>query len=118
VPGAEQAGLLELLDAPTTLAGLFTDATLSAARFRAAATKLVTLASTRAPTGRVRLFGEMVSILWEQGDISGAVELEHLWNGLAADFRFSLLCSYPAAAGRGPRADDLCNAHTTVAWPG
>jgi CheY-like chemotaxis protein len=115
---AEQAGLLELFDATTTLAGLLVEGSLSPARVRAVGTKLVTAATARAPAGRLRIFGEMVSLLWEQGDVSGAVELEHVWSSLAAEYHFSLLCSYPAAAGHGPHADDLCNAHTTVAWPG
>jgi CheY-like chemotaxis protein len=117
VPALESAGLLELFDAEETLAGLLTNGSLSAARFRVLATKLITTAAARATSGRVRVFGEMVAILWQQGDVSAAVELEQLWNALTPELPFSILCSYPATASRGRRADDLCNVHTTVVWP-
>lgn len=45
----------------------------------------------------LRAFGEMVALLWHQGNVSGAMALETLWNDLAEDRQFSLLCSYPAA---------------------
>jgi anti-sigma regulatory factor (Ser/Thr protein kinase) len=45
----------------------------------------------------VRVFGEMVALLWSRGDVVAALELEALWNDLARDRRFLLLCAYPAA---------------------
>jgi len=46
----------------------------------------------------VRAFGEMVALLWHQGNVSGAMALETLWNDLAEDRQFSLLCAYPTTA--------------------
>ena len=47
-------------------------------------------------TGRpVRVFGEMVSLLWEAGHVNAALELESLWNELAAEIPFTLYCAYP-----------------------
>jgi hypothetical protein len=43
----------------------------------------------------VRVFGEMVSLLWDAGLIDAAVELEVLWNELGVQYPFSLLCAYP-----------------------
>ena len=49
-----------------------------------------------AKTGQpVRVFGEMVSLLWDAGLIDAAVELEVLWNELGVQYPFSLLCAYP-----------------------
>lgn len=42
----------------------------------------------------VRAFGEMVDLLFKDGNIEGAVVLEELWNELASTYRYSLLCAY------------------------
>ena len=51
----------------------------------------------RAQSGgrRVRAFGEMVAILWAQGNNGATVQLEHLWSRLCHDKTFSLFCAYP-----------------------
>lgn len=41
------------------------------------------------------VFGEMVAVLWEQGNKSGALRLEKLWNDLLNDRAFHLHCAYP-----------------------
>jgi MEDS: MEthanogen/methylotroph, DcmR Sensory domain len=43
----------------------------------------------------VRVFGEMVALLWNEGNARGAVRLEDLWNNLAKKIPFTLLCAYP-----------------------
>lgn len=42
----------------------------------------------------VRLFGEMVSLLAEQGHPAEAIQLEELWNELSRHHNFTLFCSY------------------------
>jgi len=42
----------------------------------------------------VRAYGEMVDLLWKDGNIEGAIALEELWNDLAVKYSFSLLCAY------------------------
>lgn len=44
---------------------------------------------------KIRIFGEMVALLWSEGNQQGAVELEKLWNQLAELHSFSLYCAYP-----------------------
>ena len=44
----------------------------------------------------VLVFGEMVSLLWDAGLISAAIEVEVMWNELGDQHPFSLLCAYPA----------------------
>jgi hypothetical protein len=46
---------------------------------------------------RVRAFGEMVAILWAQGNHGATVALEALWNGFMKKEAFSLFCAYPKA---------------------
>ena len=49
----------------------------------------------------IRFFGEVVAILWDGGDLFGALSLEGLWNDLGARRAFSLYCAYPLAAIAG-----------------
>jgi len=44
---------------------------------------------------RVAAFGEMVSLLWADGNAHAAIRLEQLWNNLARTHSFSLRCAYP-----------------------
>ena len=44
---------------------------------------------------RLRAYGEMVDVLWRDGNREGAVRLEELWNEIAGFYSFSLLCAYP-----------------------
>jgi hypothetical protein len=43
----------------------------------------------------IRVFGEMVALLWAEGNVTGALALETLSNDLAAKRRFFLMCAYP-----------------------
>ena len=72
-----------------------------------------------APAGRpVRIFGEMVSLLWDAGLIDAAIEVEAMWNELGAQYPFSLLCAYPArpavCAHQLDALTEVCRAHTQV----
>ncbi len=42
----------------------------------------------------VRGYGEMVDLLWKDGNTDGAIRLEELWNELADQYAFALLCAY------------------------
>lgn len=75
-----------------------------------------------AASGRpVRAYGEMVALLWEAGNVPAAVELERLWNDLAAETTFTLLCAYPSVQVSDPRHDrsreEVCGLHTGVLGP-
>jgi MEDS: MEthanogen/methylotroph, DcmR Sensory domain/Histidine kinase-like ATPase domain len=68
----------------------------------------------------VRVFGEMVALLWEQGNVTGALQLETLWNELARSHRFSLRCAYPMSALHGATLTDatrVCDLHSHVSPP-
>ncbi len=66
----------------------------------------------------VRIFGEMVALLWDAGQAGAALEVEAMWNELAAQFSFSLLCAYPLWSVTGPgqvdQVTEVCRAHTAV----
>jgi hypothetical protein len=50
-----------------------------------------------AAAGRVRAFGEMVDVLWGQGNVEAALELEQLWTDLQQTVPFTLMCGYAAS---------------------
>ena len=61
---------------------------------------------------RVRLFGEMVSLLWRV-DVLAASRLEELWNEAIATHSVSLLCTYALDRGRYRYLpDSLVDAHS------
>ena len=51
------------------------------------------LCASRQPSP-IRAFGEMVDLLWRKGKTAAAIRLEILWNQLASDYDFELLCGY------------------------
>jgi anti-sigma regulatory factor (Ser/Thr protein kinase) len=68
----------------------------------------------------VQVYGEMVALLWAQGDAGAALELEELWNVLARTRDFALLCGYPTTALETAglaEASAACAAHTAVLPP-
>jgi hypothetical protein len=66
----------------------------------------------------IRIFGEMVSLLWDAGLASAAIEVEVMWDELRAQFPFSLLCAYPAeSASCAHHLDaltEVCRIHAEV----
>ena len=69
-------------------------------------------------SGPVRIYGEMVAVLWAEGKTRAAIWLEELWNELATRHAFSLLCGYPMS-GFAEQPDSLsflqvCHTHTHV----
>ncbi len=66
----------------------------------------------------VRVFGEMVALLWDAGLTDLAVDVEAMWNELAAQHPFSLVCGYCEPAVGDLAAFDalteICGAHAAV----
>jgi PAS domain S-box-containing protein len=67
---------------------------------------------------RVRVYGEMVALLWAAGDTEAAIALEGCWNHLAETHEFELLCAYPMSAFKDPARsaafEQICGTHSTV----
>jgi hypothetical protein len=67
--------------------------------------------------GGVRAFGEMVALLWKEGNRSAAIELEALWNDLAKVYSFALFCAYPKdelVEDGNHAVQHICGAHSLV----
>ena len=46
----------------------------------------------------VRAYGEMVALLWDDGLVNAAIQLEAMWNELGRAHSFSLFCGYPVGS--------------------
>jgi PAS domain S-box-containing protein len=120
VNGESARDALVMLDARTTLDMFMDDSAPDPARFQANVGRVIEDASKDGTGAKrvVRAYGEMVDVLWAEGNIEAALRLEELWNELAESFEFSLLCAYAmnrfndAADGEGLRR--ICEAHTHV----
>lgn len=118
VAKARRSRRLVLLDARKTLAQFMVGNAPDARRFRMVIGSVIEGCVGREPTVPMRAYGEMVDLLWKDGNTEGAVQLEDLWNDLAHSYRFSLLCAY--SMGNFCRASDadqfrrICGQHTRV----
>lgn len=61
-------------------------------------------------------YGEMSPVLWLEGNVIAALQLETLSSALQQEKRFSLLCAYPLSetSGGPGKLADLCARHTDV----
>jgi hypothetical protein len=116
VAAHQAAGLYVALDAFETMDRFMVADWPNAASFWQVISPIIARAAeARAP---VHVFGEMVALLWGFGRVSAAIEVEAMWNELAAQYSFSLLCSYPADSVRGDQHQDalaeVCRVHASV----
>lgn len=90
---ATREGRYQALDAAEVLAMFMDDGAPDPVRFEEVAGSLL----DRAMAGgrRVKVYGEMVALLWADGDVRSTIALEDLWNDLAVAREFALLCAYP-----------------------
>ncbi|MBW3546797.1 MAG: MEDS domain-containing protein [Actinobacteria bacterium] len=96
VGAAQAAGRYLALDAGETLSRFMVDGAPDPTRFWTAMGGLVDAATGAGR--RARIYGEMVALLWAEGNVAAAIALEDLWNELSGARPFSLLCAYPTAA--------------------
>ncbi|GCE46112.1 PAS domain S-box-containing protein [Thermosporothrix hazakensis] len=67
----------------------------------------------------VRVYGEMVALLWAEGKQTTAIQLEDCWNNLQHSIcPFSLFCAYPIRSFQGdmhsPSFETICHQHSQV----
>jgi hypothetical protein len=116
----ETTGELLFLDADETLSTFMVPGTAASkhempdvVRFTDTMTGVLDRTRRGRTGGIVRVYGEMVNLLWERGNVDGAIRLERLWNQLATTRAFSLLCGY--AMGhfyKDAGFDHVCSEHT------
>jgi hypothetical protein len=111
----QRSGDLVMLDADDTLSTFMTDGKPDAEGFRNRMCDVINRVCRGRENCTVRIYGQMVDILWKNGKQEAAIRLELLWNQLANTAAFSLMCGY--AMGhfyKDARFDEICSHHTHV----
>ncbi len=113
---AEANGQFVALDAQELLSRLMVDGLPDNTRFHVIVQGLLKEVAEKHP--HLHIYGEMVALLWEQGNEKGTHLLEELWNNLGRMRPFSLLCGYPKSAFHSEEHANafsrICNAHSHV----
>lgn len=91
---ARDDGSYLVLDAGQTLREIMTAGRLDPAAFD----RVIGAVIRRSGAGGrlVHAFGEMVALLWDDGLVNDAVQLETMWDELGRRYHFSLFCGYRA----------------------
>jgi signal transduction histidine kinase/ActR/RegA family two-component response regulator len=116
VAAASASGQYVSLDAAETLSKFMVDGVPEPKRFTEAVGSI--LLSATDGRARVRAFGEMVALLWAEGNYAAAIRLEELWNNLQHTHSFSLFCAYPMNGFGGEefagQLGNVCAGHSRV----
>lgn len=116
VANAKASGQFVSIDAAETLSRFMVDGAPQADRFREVVGGII--ASVSDGRSRVRAFGEMVALLWADGQHQAALRVEELWNDLQKAQSFSLFCAYPMNGLGGHQFTEphsgVCTAHSRV----
>ncbi|MBA2528262.1 MAG: response regulator [Pyrinomonadaceae bacterium] len=113
---AKARGQYVSLDAAETLSQFMVDGSPEPRRFN----KVIGNVIESVTDGRtcVRAFGEMVALLWAEGNYAAAIRLEELWSDLQKNYSFSLFCAYPMNGFSGEKfvqpLTGVCTAHSRV----
>ena len=113
---ARADGLLMSVDADAMLARVIRNGRVDHAAFASAMDSVMQQAArSRRP---IRMFGEMVSMLWNAGDVIGAIELETQCNQLRREVRLSMLCAYHGESlwddSHADALSAVCRLHSAV----
>jgi hypothetical protein len=106
-----------LLDARKTLSSFMVDGRPDESRFQVVVGGLLDQISG-ASTTPISVFGEMVALLYEDGQPGAAIQLELYWARLIAHYGLSLLCAYPMQVFSDEthrrRFQCICDVHSAV----
>ncbi len=118
-----QAGKYFAIDAQEALAECLQTGVADFSRFRRRVHSILADANRAATTDhpRAMVFGELVSLLWEQRDCEALLALESVWENLALEHSFTLFCGYSikefSNAGSEAVFLKVCAAHATIVPP-
>lgn len=90
--GALAAGCYVSFDAAALLSTVMVDGAPDRAAFRREVGAVLERVTGAGQT--VRVYGEMVALLWDGGDAAAALALEDFWNDISSTYDFDLLCAY------------------------
>lgn len=109
----EAWGQLTTIDAAGLLSRFLVDGTVDEVRFRSTLAELVKTARAGGRFRRIRVYGEMVNLLWRENH-PATRQLEELWNDVIARYRIARLCGYRVGPGEAEDAfpGDLRGLHS------
>jgi PAS domain S-box-containing protein len=116
---AIRQGRYLVLDAAETLPKFMVNGSVDEARFiEVIGGALVGVRNVDRKDSRIAVFGELVALLWAGGKPEEAIRVEQLWNDLAREHSFSLLCAYPITGFNNERHIEpflkMCGEHSAV----
>ncbi len=115
VPGMAN---IAMLDARQTLEQFMVAGAPDWGRFKNTVGRVLEESHRKGDGAQIRAYGEMVDVLWRDGNHDAALRLEEMWNDLAKVHSFSLLCAY--SMGSFSRSsdrtafDEVCAVHSHV----
>jgi hypothetical protein len=112
---------LILLNTETTLGSFMRNGEPDESLFNTFLTNL--MAKAKVNDRKIRAFGEMVAVLWAQGNTNATLQLENLWNKFCETEAFCLFCAYPHSIFTQDiniSLKEICQAHTKMVggWEG
>jgi len=104
------------LDAASTLSGFMVDGDID---FALLEKTIADFGARRTNEGRpLRIYGEMVALLWKDGNVSASIRLEDFWNSLLDVQPVKLMCGYPIQSfsreADTESFNDVCDRHSSV----
>jgi hypothetical protein len=117
---ATKAGLYVAVDAATVLTKIMVNEMPKTTRFFKLMGGLIEKAmkAARKAHPRVAVFGEGVSLLWEEGKADATIRLEQLWNQIALVYEIDMLCGYRISSACSEDNNDnvrrICAEHSAV----
>jgi hypothetical protein len=115
---AVHSGRLVMHDARETLSTFMIQSTPNWERFVANVGTIIEGCIESSTRSSVRMYGEMVDLLWKDGNVEAALRLEEFWNVLQQRHSFGLMCAY--AMGNFCKGihstgfDRVCQTHSHV----
>ncbi len=114
VQNLKNQGQIKFLDAEFLLSSFLIDGVLEEQSFQQSIE--VPIQAARVEYGKVRIFGEMVDVLWKKAQYDAAIQLENLWSNLSQKQEFLFLCTYSLDSIDSSTYDEslerICSYHT------
>lgn len=92
---ALKTGQIASLDADMMLRRFLNAGYPDAKKFDQSVGAAIRSATARSHGRGLRVYGEMVGLLWQNGQYPAAIRLEQLWHALRQQVEFTLICGYP-----------------------
>ncbi len=109
-------GLFKMLDAEETLSTFMVSDRPNRRLFDSSVGTILqeTRRASRSKGRGLTVFGEMVAVLWDEGNKRGALELESMWNDALKERAFHLHCAYPRSGFVNGDVDAVSQLHSHV----